>query len=400
MLNQYKDMLAKAKFYKKKVLQSFIKQGYFPSNEEIETALSDIDTRSALLETWLSAKGSLFNTKEINYMFECIYNDLNILYEILNEILVTDYNKLKLETEAKLIEMEQKALDLECRMDKEINSTALGKTIFFKASGWEPETNDNTTIISLGPISLIDGSKIALFANIDNIEADSVYFQFNCLDGSNDSFFALPYNYNEDVYTTPGELAINEYVTNLQDNLLINGNVEITINSINYDNDYKLLSGFSLMKVTYKDDGIVSYEPFATYNRPFHTERECYIEFYVYNDADITYNLNVAPIHANFSLNDEHIIFEDKVSKVFIDAPAGFVCQFHVEDGEVWATYEDAISKQDNTITYTGDWNVTTFKILEFVQANKTNYDMYLILKSNDANIVDYINSVYIKEID
>ena len=74
MLNQYKDMLAKAKFYKKKVLQSFIKQGYFPSNEEIETALSDIDTRSALLETWLSAKGSLFNTKEINYMFECIYN--------------------------------------------------------------------------------------------------------------------------------------------------------------------------------------------------------------------------------------------------------------------------------------------------------------------------------------
>ena len=69
MISQYRDMLAKAKFYKKQVIQSFIKRGYFPSDEEIEAALSDIDTRSALLETWLSAKGSLFNAKQIS-----IYN--------------------------------------------------------------------------------------------------------------------------------------------------------------------------------------------------------------------------------------------------------------------------------------------------------------------------------------
>mgnify|MGYP003289449135 FL=1 len=83
MINQYRDMLAKAKFYKKQVIQSFIKRGYFPSDEEIEAALSDIDTRSALLETWLSAKGSLFNAKQINYMFECIFMDLKILYDVL-----------------------------------------------------------------------------------------------------------------------------------------------------------------------------------------------------------------------------------------------------------------------------------------------------------------------------
>ena len=78
MISEYKDMLEKARFYKKQVIQSFIKQGYFPSDEEIQTALSDIDMRSALLDTYLSAKGSLFNTKEINFMFECIYKDLNI----------------------------------------------------------------------------------------------------------------------------------------------------------------------------------------------------------------------------------------------------------------------------------------------------------------------------------
>ena len=43
MISEYKDMLEKARFYKKQVIQSFIKQGYFPSDEEIQTALSDID---------------------------------------------------------------------------------------------------------------------------------------------------------------------------------------------------------------------------------------------------------------------------------------------------------------------------------------------------------------------
>ena len=33
MISEYKDMLEKARFYKKQVIQSFIKQGYFPSDE-------------------------------------------------------------------------------------------------------------------------------------------------------------------------------------------------------------------------------------------------------------------------------------------------------------------------------------------------------------------------------
>ena len=106
-MDQYKDMLAKAQFYKKQVIQSFIKQGYFPSDEEIQAALADIDMRGALLETYLSAKGSLFNTKEINYMFECIYKDLNILYSVLEDILVNENNRLKLDIQAQETELEQ-----------------------------------------------------------------------------------------------------------------------------------------------------------------------------------------------------------------------------------------------------------------------------------------------------
>ena len=400
MIKEYQDMLAKAKFYKKKVLQSFVKQGYYPSDEELLSALSGIDTRTALLETWLSAKGSYFNTKEINHMFECIFLDLQILYDVLNEILVRQYNTLKLDIEARLIELEQKAFELERRMNEEINATALGKTIFFKSKAWEQETNDDTTIVPLGNIKLIDGSKVAMFANINNIEADSVYFKFDCLDGSNDSFFALPYNYNEDIYTVPGEQMINTYDVNLNGALVVNGNVEITIKEMTYENDYKILGGDTLMKVTYKDDNSVIYEPFATDARAFQALRDCYIEFYIIDEADVSYSFNMAPNHTNFSLNDGNIKFDKYITKVFIDAPKGFICTFKVEKGDIWATCVDAMSKNENTIIYTGDWNVRTFRVLEFVKSNTTVYDMSLILKSNEANIVDYIDCVYIKEIE
>lgn len=399
MISEYQDMLAKAKFYKKKVLQSFVKQGYFPNDEEIQAALSDIDTRSALLETYLSAKGSLFNTKEINYMFECIFKDLNILYEVLNEILINQYNKLKLDVEARLIEMEQKATNLKRRMDEEINGTALGTTIFFKSNQWEPETNDDVTIIPLTQMKLIDGSRIALFANINNIAADSVYFQFDALDGSNNRFFGLPYNYNEDVYTVPGNLGINRYELNMNGKLIVNGNVEIMLDDVDYDNDYKILGGKMMMKVTYKDDDTVVYEPFADNTRSFIATRDCYIEFFMLDDTIIKYNFNMAPNHTNFALNDGIITSTNTITKVFIDAPKDFVCNFGIEKGEVWSLCIDALIKNNKTILYTGDWTLRDFLILEFVKSYKTEYKISLILKSND-NIVDYIDSVYIKEVD
>ena len=396
MISEYKDMLEKARFYKKQVIQSFIKQGYFPSDEEIQTALSDIDMRSALLETYLSAKGSLFNTKEINFMFECIYKDLNILYTVLEDILLNEYNKLKLDVEAQITELEQKVYNLKCRMNEEINSTTLGTTIFFKANNWESETNDNTTVISLGELDLINGSEIALFANINNIEADSVYFK---LESETDTIYALPYNYNNDVYTMPGKLGVNRFAFKIRDDLKVNGNIEITLNDLDYRNEYKILGGQNLMKVTYKDSNIVSYEPFASFDRPFSTDKDCYIEFYMIDNSSITYDFNIAPNHTNFALNDGTIVSNKTITKVFIDAPSGFVCRFRLDEGEIWSSCIDGIIQNNNTLLYTGDWDLKDFQILEIVKSKSTKYKISLILKS-DKTIINYINNVYIKEVD
>ena len=396
MISEYKDMLEKARFYKKQVIQSFIKQGYFPSDEEIQTALSDIDMRSALLDTYLSAKGSLFNTKEINFMFECIYKDLNILYTVLEDILLNEYNKLKLDVEAQVTELEQKVYNLKCRMNEEINSTTLGTTIFFKANNWESETNDDITTITLGELDLINGSEIALFANINNIEADSVYFK---LESETDTMYALPYNYNNDVYTIPGKLGINRFAFNISKDLKVNGNIEISLNDLDYRNEYKILGGQNLMKVTYKDSNIVSYEPFASFDRPFSTDKDCYIEFYMIDNSSITYDFNIAHNHTNFALNDGTIVSNKTITKVFIDAPSGFVCRFRLDKGEIWGSCIDGIIQNNNTLLYAGDWTLKDFQILEIVKSELTKYKISLILKS-DKTIINYINNVYIKEVD
>ena len=396
MIAQYRDMLEKAQFYKKQVIQSYIKQGYYPSDEEIQAALSDIDTRSALLETYLSAKGSLFNTKEINYMFECIFKDLEILYKVLEDILTQEYNKLKLDVEAQVVELEQKVYNLKRRMNEEINSTTLGKTILFQANNWKSETNDNITTISLGKMDLINGSEIALFANIKNIEADSVYFK---LESESDTLYALPYNYNNDVYTIPGKIGVNKFELDLNDRLLVNGNIEIYLDNIDYRNDYKVLGGHNYMKVTYKKDNSVYYESLSTMNKSFEALNDCYIEFYMIDDTFIRYDFNMAPNHTNFALNDGSIVSDKMITKVFIDAPAGFVCRFNIEKGDIWATCTDGLIQSNNTILYSGDYSIRTFMVLELVKSEITNYKISLILKS-DERIIDYIDCVYIKEID
>lgn len=396
MISQYRDMLAKAQFYKKQVIQSYIKQGYFPSDEEINNALADIDMRSALLETYLSAKGSLFNTKEINYMFECIYKDLNILYKILEDILTQEYNKLKLDVEAQISELEQKVYNLKKRMSEEINTTTYGTVILFHANNWKAETNDSTTVISLGDLDLIEGSRIALFAKINNIEADSVVFKF---ESDSNIFYGLPYNYNEDVYKVPGDLGINRYEVKFSNQLIVNGNTEIIIGETNTNNDYKILGGRNLMKVTYKSDNTVYYEAFASNSKPFVATQDCYIEFYVIDDTLLTYDFNMAPNHTNFALNDGTIATNETITKIFIDAPSGFACRFGLESGSIWASCVDGIVQNDSTILNTSDWNIHDFLILELVKSKKKKYKVSLILESNE-NIVNYIDCVYIKAVD
>ena len=85
-METYKDMLEKLKYHKQLIMNAFIRNNYFPSNEEVQATLKVVNARLSLFESYISKPGSLFNATEINYCFEMIYKDLAILYKVLEDI--------------------------------------------------------------------------------------------------------------------------------------------------------------------------------------------------------------------------------------------------------------------------------------------------------------------------
>lgn len=129
----YKDMLLKLEYHKSKILKAFIKQGYFPQQEEVAAKLSEVDERLALFEKYNFEPGELFNTKEMNHCLEMLYNDILFLYKILEDIYINKYNTMLLNIEINMNYLEDLATHFKKRGDEEIKSTSLGNTLFFKS---------------------------------------------------------------------------------------------------------------------------------------------------------------------------------------------------------------------------------------------------------------------------
>ena len=394
----YKDMLKKMQYYKENIISSFIKKGYFPTDEDIVSKLNSIETRTALCKAYLSKPGSYFNTKEINYVFEMIYKDLTFLYEILEDILLNEYNHLKVYIETHLNELESKASLFQKRLSEELNTTSFGNMLLFQSDNWNISTSDTTTIIDLGTIKLTPGKKIALFSNINNIENSKVSFKLISKDDNDKSFDALPYNYNNNTYIVPGKQNIIESDLNLDGRIIVNDNIEINM-PINQLNDYKILGGKDLMTVTY-DNGDIILEKIATAHNVFYATQNCTIEFYCYNNPTIQYNFNKKPNHCNFPISDGYIYTDDlPIKKIYLKVDKGFSCYFIIEDGETWASCKDGIIVSNDSITYNGNWDLRDFKILEYVNDNSSEYNVKVFIDSEE-DIISDINSIYIKQID
>lgn len=394
--NLYKDMILKLKYYKEEIIKSYAKQGHFPLENEIKNKLQDVDYRTSLFESYLSKPGSYFNTKEINKMFELLYKDFEFLYNVLQDLLINDYNSLKLYVETHLNELENKANMYEQRFNEEMNTSSLGTTIFFQSNNWNITTKDEYTIIDLGSIDLIRGSKIALYCNVDNTLGDSVFFKLIANDDKY-SFDALPYNYNNNTYKVPGNLKINKQTLKLEGSVIVNDNLTINY-STNSDNEYKILGGTNLMTVTYKNNNNIKLINFANTNNSFYTDEECYIEFYYIDGNYLQFNFNKKPNNCNFSLLDGYIKADDDIKKIYIDAPSNFMCSFNTEEGQVWASCEEGIIKDSTSLLYSGNWDLRDFEIREYVKADKTTYNLKLYIKSN-TDVKDLIKNVFIKEL-
>ena len=54
----YRDMLEKLKYHKQLIMNAFIRNNYYPSNEEITAAVQQVNARLSLFESYISKPGA------------------------------------------------------------------------------------------------------------------------------------------------------------------------------------------------------------------------------------------------------------------------------------------------------------------------------------------------------
>ena len=399
----YRDMFEKLKYHKQLLMNAFIRKNYYPSNEEITAAIRQVNARLSLFESYISKPGSYFNPNEINYCFEMIYKDIQILYKVLEEILTNEYAELKLYIEATLTELEAKSDYFLKRSTEEANSTTLGKTLVFQANSWNITTENQTMTIDLGNHDFVEGSTIACFANINNVDNKSVIFKFDS-GKQEETIVALPYNLYDNIsYKIPGELKVvsNEYKIGASN--IIDDKVKLDCEIVQ-GNNYKFCSGKGYATVTYKMTGrtqLIEFPDMSNYN--FLAVQDCFVEFYIVDgnangNSILEYNFNMAPSHCNFSLQDGFVKLDTDIKRIHIDAQQGLLLSFRFDHGTVFAEVLDPIILDNHTVLYNGNTEVQDITIREYVRDNIINYNVKVYIDSVD-NIVNSIDSIYIKEL-
>ena len=391
----YKDMILKLEYHRNKILKAFLKQGYFPKKDEINTKLMAIDERIALFKAYKFQPGELFDAKEMNHALEMLHNDIAFLYKVLEIIYIEKYNTMLLNVETHMLHLESLASHFKKRANEEIKGTSLGKTLLFKTGDWDVDVKDESIDITVGDLELVQGSKISCFANINNTDKRNILFKFKA-ENDKDEFIALPYNYNNDTYIVPGEISVKDHELKLNEDFNINSEVVIPFKPT-LENEYKILGGQNKIVVTDKETGVITIEDFPTVDKPFVAKSNSYVSFYIENIGTLEYNFSKRPFHTNFSIQDGLIKIDKDIQKIFLDVEKDFICYFTLDNEmNVWSTKEDAII-DNNALIYDGMILVRDFKIKEYVRDKKTMYKIVVTITEMDNDEV--IDSIYIKEV-
>lgn len=396
-MSDYKDVEKKLEYYKQQVLKDLVKKGIYPDNELIQSRLNSYNTHLAIFKNYNVIAGKLFNANEYNERLKLIYTDLQLLYELLYEITVLEYNKLQNFINSHLTELNSIVRTYNKRAEYENNTTSLGKTLLFQNNSFSIENKDSTTVLNLDSLEITDAAVLACFANINNVKAEDVIFKFK-KQGTEQWINASPYNYNNETITMPGERKkiIHEY--SLQENQVINGPLLIDIDSnINIKNDYTIMGGKNQMFVNYKDKNgfIVEDKPLTVDSLVF--KNKAYINFYVVDGNSISFKFNKKPVATNFPIDTQRVEDLDYIHHFFIECDEDFSFQFEIDKGQVYAIKEIGMIS-DNKLYYTGSEKIKDFKVIESTVGETNTYEIKV--EAHNSNEAIDIDSIIIKQVE
>lgn len=390
----FKDIELKLNYYKKKIIKDFIKKGIYPDNSLIQSKLNNIDFRLSIFKKIRIKEGSYFNAKEINECINDIYEDLNILYELLYEITEKEYLNLKYYIQSHLNELQSLSEVYLKRTELETFSTSLGKSILFQYNKFDINKKDNNTIINLGQVELEKADRIICIARINNVTYNNILFNLKQV---NSVLTCNLYNYNHETLIIPGEKNKILYETSINNFQKINGNIKLAIAPDISNSSFITLCGKDkiLYKKADKTGEIIEEKPIGINSLSFSTHS--YIDFYVVGGSGISFRFNKRPIATNFNIDNNKIENLNYIHHFFIECDEGFSFDFELEKGFVYAVKEDTIIEK-NELFYSGNIDIKDFLVIQTLNGDSIKYNASLEIYNQDIG-EDDIEGIMIKRI-
>lgn len=390
----FKDIELKLNFYKERIIKDFIKKGIYPDNSLIQSKLNNIDFRLSIFKKIKIKEGSYFNAKDINECINNIYEDLNILYELLLDITQKEYLNLKYYVKSHLNELQSLSEVYLKRAELETFSTSLGKSILFKYNKFDINKKDNTTIINLGQIEVQKADQIICIAKLNNTTYNNMLFNLKQVD---ETLTCNLYNYNHSTLTIPGEKNKILYETSINESQKINGIIKLAVKPESVDSNFVTLCGKDkiLYKKADKTGEIIEEKPIGINSLSFNTHS--YIDFYVVNGSGISFRFNKKPISTNFNINNNKIKNLNYIHHFFIECDENFSFDFELERGFVYAIKENTIIEK-NELYYSGNIDIKDFLIIQTLNGDPIKYNANIEIYNQDITEED-IEGIIIKKV-
>lgn len=393
MITEFDTEIEKIKYYKEKISQELVKTGIHVDNDAINKRLEAINTSLAIFQYKDIEEKSAFDIDKFNTDFECIYADLEILYKLVYKYCINEYEKIKAYAENHLTNLEATARKYETRTKFETGSTSLGETIFFQTSGFDKDTENEVTKVDLGSIDVAPATRVACLIDADNVNDKQVIFNIG-------GQTCLPYSFNHDYVTIPGERKKNIYNYTVSDNIKATAMRVMNIDSFtpSQNNTYEIFAGENMIKnISGNNIEIVDLSSKVSIS--------CYAEstgktgkvtFYIKNGSYAKFDFAYKPAYTNFSGT-----YVDNLDDVaFFEIDYSNITVFSLTtDGTIYADKETGIIK-DNFLYYPNVLeNVTKYNVVEYVDEKTTTINISVSINGQDTENGPVINMIALKQL-
>lgn len=394
---QYRDVVKKFAYHKQEILKEFVQKGIYPDNALIESKLNSIDMYLSIFKQYNVIPGDKFDANEYNNTLKLVYTDLRILYDLLHELQVEEYNKQQNFINSYLNELESIVDTYKKRADFENSSTTFGKTLLFQNNNFKINNENSTTVIDLNDIFADNASIISCIANINNVDPDNLLFVFT--DDKSKTYQVSPYNYSGESLTMPGTKNTNKYNIEIAEDQKVTGPIILnTGTAVDPKNKYTILGGKNKIFINYKDNNQFEINEVPTSLGALMIYEKAYVNFYVIGGNSISFKFNKKPMASNFQMDEQRINNLKPIHHFFIECDKDFSFEVELDKGDIYAVKEEGILN-NNKLYYTGTNLIRDFQVIEESVGDAHKYKAQLKIFNNNEDTFD-IESIVIKQMD